>query len=334
MVWNNIISSTPIKTSPVIVWSEPVQAGLNAVDTRLREVTIAEDPILSAAILDLINAGGKRIRPALSLLSSSLFEVDFERAVNLAAGVEMLHTATLVHDDLIDGAMLRRGAATLNKNWSPTLTILAGDYLFAQAANFIAQTGSVRIMELFAQTLMVIIRGEIAQRNSKWQINRSEYFNRIYAKTAALFVLSTRSAAVLGDADEDSTTALAEFGKGIGMAFQIVDDVLDYSLQTDQLGKPSNFDLRQGLFTLPAIYFAEENPNHQQLNTVIRSKDPEHPAIHHLAEAVCRSNAMERSIEEAHQFVNTAKRNLVLFSNSSYAVSLISLANSVIDRQA
>jgi geranylgeranyl pyrophosphate synthase len=178
---------------------EPIQEQLRAVESHLRDVTGVQHPALSAAIEHIVDSGGKRVRPALALLTTGVLQANWQSAIKFGAAIEMLHTATLVHDDLIDGALLRRGIPTLNANWTPAATILTGDYIFARAASLAAQTGSVQVMDLFAQTLMVIVNGELQQQfTSKSSLSRTDYYQRIYAKTASLFELATTGAARLG----------------------------------------------------------------------------------------------------------------------------------------
>jgi len=314
-------------------WTEPIQEELEAVEAYLHQVPDGHEELLVVSTERLLDAGGKRVRPAMCLLASGMFGVDFERAVSLAAGVEMLHTATLVHDDLIDGAQLRRGAATLNSNRSPAFTVLAGDYLFARAASLVARTDNVSTMELFAQTLMVILNGEIAQRASKWQIDRKEYERRIYAKTAALFVLTTHAAAVIGAANAASTRAVIEFGRSAGMAFQIVDDVLDIVGDASMMGKLTGSDLRQGLFTLPVIYYAEAYPDDPDLNMLLKDRDGNHPAIQRVIASIRRSTAVEKSLQEARNYIASAQQAIEPLRNSVYADALFALADSVVERK-
>jgi geranylgeranyl pyrophosphate synthase len=313
-------------------WAEPIREELEAVEARLRQVPDNQEELLVVATGRLLDAGGKRVRPAMCLLAAGMFGVDFERAVSLAAGVEMLHTATLVHDDLIDDAQLRRGAPTLNADRSPSFTVLAGDYLFARAASLVARTDNVSTMDLFAKTLMVILNGEIAQRASKWQVDRQEYERRIYAKTAALFVLTTHAAAVLGGADDASTQLVIEFGRSAGMAFQIVDDVLDFIGDASRMGKLTGSDLRQGLFTLPVIYYAEAHPEDPDLITVLEAKDDNHPAIERVVRSVCNSAAVEKSLHEARGHVSAAQQAIRSFRDSVYVDALTDLAGSVVER--
>ena len=193
-------------------WSNSIQDEMSMVEERLLESPQGQHSMLTGTIQGLFNAGGKRVRPSVSMLTARIFNADLEHAVSLAAAVEMLHTATLVHDDMIDGAMLRRGAPTLNSMWSPDVAVLAGDYMFARAASLIAEVEIVPVMKLFAKTLRVILNGEITQKFSKWEIDRAAYEERIYAKTAALFVLSTHSSALLGNADSTSLDAMIDLG--------------------------------------------------------------------------------------------------------------------------
>jgi Geranylgeranyl pyrophosphate synthase len=170
----------------------------------------------------LLGSGGKRLRPALVFLSARLCGADPDVALFAAAGVEMLHTATLVHDDLIDGSLMRRGAETLNARWSPAATVLTGDYLFARAAYWVARTENTRLVQRFAETLMVICNGEIRQMfDGRGKVpSFQEYEQRIYAKTASLIALSAESGAILAHADEEAITALRVYGERLGLAFQ------------------------------------------------------------------------------------------------------------------
>jgi geranylgeranyl pyrophosphate synthase len=181
---------------------EPLAADLELVEQKLREPVFLDYPQLTAVLHSLLDSGGKRLRPALALLASRFFTVEQAKLVSLAASVEMLHTATLVHDDLIDGAMLRRGNATVNARWSPGATVLTGDYLFARAAALAAETDHVRVMAIFANTLMTICSGELRQifdrhdlprldSEESWQTALRRYDERIHAKTASRFAAAT-----------------------------------------------------------------------------------------------------------------------------------------------
>jgi geranylgeranyl pyrophosphate synthase len=299
-------------------WRRPVQDEMSMVEDRLVETPHGQHAMLTSTIEGLFNAGGKRVRPALSLLTAKNFDANLDHAVSLAAAVEMLHTATLVHDDLIDGAMLRRGAPTLNSFWSSDVAVLAGDYMFARAA----------------KTLEIILNGEITQKFSKWQIDRDEYEERIYAKTAALFILSCHSAALLGNADKETVGAMIQYGRSIGMAFQIVDDVLDYTGEAEKVGKPIGGDLHQGLFTLPAILFAQANPQDEDLNKILTVKQAEPTLVQRLISKVQNSGTIEASLEIARTRLQDGKNALEYLPPSIYKDSLLTLADQVVNREA
>ncbi len=313
-------------------WSDPIRDEMAMVETRLREIPPGKHPMLSSAIQSLFNSGGKRVRPSLCLLTAKLFNADIDHAIYLSAAVEILHTATLVHDDLIDGATLRRGAPTLNSLWSSDIAVLTGDYLFARAASMVSEVEIVSIMKLFAKTLETILNGEITQKFSKWQIERNAYIDRIYAKTAALFVLATQSAAMLGGANQASIQAVINFGHSTGMAFQIIDDILDYVGTPDKLGKPIGGDLHQGLFTLPAILYAEGNPHDQDMETLLMLKEEDPSLVQRLIGKILDSGAIEASMQEAQTIINEGKNHLSHLPDSRYKDALFDLAEEIANR--
>ncbi|MFN2302726.1 MAG: polyprenyl synthetase family protein [Anaerolineales bacterium] len=313
-------------------WSTSVKDQLQAVESRLHQVPANQHDEITAAGERLFNAGGKRVRPAVCLLTAGVFQAEPVSAVALASAVELLHTATLVHDDLIDGANMRRGVATLNADWSPEATVLMGDYLFARAATLIAETDSVKIMDLFAQTMMIILNGEIAQRFARWQVNRQEYYQRIYAKTAALFVLATESASVLGKADRSHKNAMIDYGHSLGLAFQIVDDVLDFTGSSKSIGKPAGNDLRQGLITLPAILFREKYPEDKDFSALLNGRHNDSELVAHMVERIRDSSAIEASLKEARTYAHKAQNALSHVPFSRNVESLSALAEYVVFR--
>jgi geranylgeranyl pyrophosphate synthase len=314
-------------------WSDPIKDQMAMVETRLRETTQDQHQMLTSTIQDIFDAGGKRVRPSLCLLTAGLFNADMDNAITLSAAVEMLHTATLIHDDLIDGAFFRRGAPTLNTKWSSDVAVLAGDYLFARAASMISEVEIIPIMKQFAKTLEIILNGEITQKFSKWQIDRKAYEKRIYAKTAALFVLSTHSAGLLGAAERKEMEAISNFGYSVGMAFQIIDDILDYAGTPHKLGKPIGGDLSQGLFTLPAIYYAEHHPEDKDLKTLLKRREPDQDLIQPLIKKIQNSEAIEAALMDARVFIDEAENMLSAFPDSRYKDALINLANKIANRE-
>jgi geranylgeranyl pyrophosphate synthase len=251
----------------------------------------------------------------------------------LAAAVEMLHTATLVHDDLIDGSLLRRGIPTLNANWSPDSTVLTGDYLFARAASFAAQTENVRVMNLFAETLMVVVNGEIKQKfSSSSSVSRDDYYDRIRAKTASMFSLAAEAGAILGQASQADTVAMRKFGNKIGVAFQIVDDVLDFVGSPDRIGKPVGSDLQQGLLTLPTLLYLESNPKDLVAQAVLNGNKIDRDTVLEVVRAIRDSGAVEAAMEEARSHALQGQLTLNKLHDGEHLQSLLRMADYIVSR--
>ena len=292
---------------------EPLAAELGRVEQKLREPQHPEYPILGEVLEHLLDSGGKRLRPALALLAGRVYGTGSEKLISLAAAVEMLHTATLVHDDLIDGALLRRGNPTLNASWSPGATVLTGDYLFARSAVLAAETENARVVTIFAETLTTICGGELRQvfdrhsiprvaSDQEWEEALRRYDQRIHAKTASLFSAATEAAAVLSSAPESQATALRDYGHYLGMGFQIMDDVLDFEGEEQVLGKPVGSDLREGIVTLPALYYLRAHPDDRRIPAAVHD-GADDQAVRDVVSAVCRSGATAQAMERARCFV-------------------------------
>ena len=281
-----------------------VQDGIEQVEDRIRERTYNYHASIQAALDHLLASGGKRIRAAITLLTGNMLNAEPEQLISLAASIESLHTATLVHDDLIDGALIRRGSPTLNAQWAPAATVLTGDFIFAQAAVLAAETNSVSVMQLFARTLATIVNGEITQFfSSRVVVSRENYYQRIYAKTASLFETATQSAALISPVGDETVKLCAQFGYKIGMAFQIVDDILDFTGEQATIGKPVASDLRMGLITLPAIYYAEMYPADRDMVAIQNGNHSSEVNYERLVNSIRESGAIGQSIDEAKKLV-------------------------------
>ena len=313
----------------------PVQEDIRAVEDLIRAQADGRHPDLSAALDLLLSAGGKRIRPILTLLVGKMLGGDYGKLITLSAAIELLHTATLVHDDLIDGSLLRRGMPTLNSHWSPGATVLTGDYLFASAAKLASETNSLQVMSLFSRTLTVIVNGEITQLfTSRCQINREVYQKRIYAKTASLFETSAATAAMISEVEPAKVEALREFGYEIGMAFQIIDDILDFTSEQETLGKPVGSDLRQGLVTLPTIFYAERHPEDRDVQDLITGNCiSSEPQTNRLIESIQKSTAIKEAQHEAFQYVERGLHSLRTLPANPERQSLEDLANYIVARE-
>lgn len=295
--------------------------------------SIGNHPDLGAALGHLLSSGGKRVRPAVALLTGGMYGGDMEKLIILGASIEMLHTATLVHDDLIDGALLRRGIATLNSRWSPAATVLTGDFVFARAAKLAAETDSVDVMRLFAETLATIVNGELTQMfSSRGLVSRDDYYNRIYAKTASMFELATAAATLLSPVGPEIRQAARQFGYDIGMAFQIVDDILDFTGEQATVGKPVASDLRQGLITLPALYYIEMNPGDPDLELLRSGSYYNEERMDRLITSIRKSGAIDRAMDEAHHYVDCALKMLNDQPEGPERLALMDLTNYIVDR--
>jgi geranylgeranyl pyrophosphate synthase len=318
-----------------ITFFTSVQDQLQFVEQRIRGQA-GEDhhPDLRSALEHLLSAGGKRIRPTLGLLVGNMLGAPEEKLITLGASVELLHTATLVHDDLIDGALLRRGMPTLNARWSPAATVLTGDFLFARAAKLAAETDYLPLMKLFAETLATIVNGELTQMfSARGVIERDNYYQRIYAKTASLFEMASLAACMVATEDEEMRESMRVFGYEVGMAFQIVDDILDFTGDQSAVGKPIGSDLLNGLVTLPAIYYAESNPRNADVLSLPEGGWKDTERVQRLVDNIRQSKATQQAMDEARQAVNRALKALSEAPVSPERESLENLAKFIVDRK-
>lgn len=312
----------------------PVQEELQSVEALMLSQADGYHQDLKAALDLIIQAGGKRIRPAMAILVGKMLGANPDRLILIASAIELLHTATLVHDDLIDGSLLRRGMPTLNSRWSPGATVLTGDFMFAQAAKLASDTRCVPVIQLFSRTLTIIVNGEITQLlGSRCLADRGNYFNRIYAKTASLFETSSGSAALISEAPEDVTEAMSSFGKHVGIAFQIIDDILDFTGDQATIGKPVGSDLRQGIVTLPAILYAERYPQDSLARALKEGRCLDEVEITRLIDAIRSSDIIHASHQEAIQHITSSLASLHQVSRGAEQYALEELANYIVERK-
>jgi geranylgeranyl pyrophosphate synthase len=278
--------------------------------------------------------GGKCVRSALVILVGKLFSSPPEPFYKLAAAVEVLHTATLIHDDLVDKANMRRGRETLHTNWPMGVTVLAGDVLLAQTASLVAELGSPRILSVFADTLCAMSAGEIRQLMTSGEglSGRENYYQRIGAKTASLCAAATEMAGILAEADDAQIDLLRRFGWELGTAFQIVDDVLDFVGDEAQMGKPAGNDLRQGLVTLPVICYLERGGDETAIKNVLAGQQDE-ASVQAAVEAVRASGGVEAAVAEARIRVERACEALTHLPDGDARQMLSALARYVVERE-
>ena len=230
-------------------------AGMNSVNTVILERMQSQIPLIPALAGHLISGGGKRMRPMLTIAGASLCGYEGSRHHKLAAAVEFIHTATLLHDDVVDGSDLRRGKETANIVFGNPATVLVGDFLFSRAFELMVEDGSLKVLKILSSASATIAEGEVDQLTAQRQIETSEerYLSIIGAKTAALFAAATRIAAVVAERGEAEERALEDYGRNLGIAFQLVDDAMDYDSDAGEMGKGQGDDFRDGKMTLPVI---------------------------------------------------------------------------------
>jgi geranylgeranyl pyrophosphate synthase len=313
---------------------DSIREDLARVEHRMRQAAQTEHEWLTEVLQYLISSGGKRIRPALVLLASRFHPADEDKVIALAAAVEMLHTATLVHDDLIDGALLRRGLPTLNGAWSPGATVLIGDYLFSLAASLASETQNARVVTIFSRALAVICEGELHQLfNGRGTLpTMDDYYQRIFSKTASLFAASTETGAVLSSVSEEEVRGLRDYGHNLGMAFQIIDDVLDFVGDEENMGKPVGSDLRQGIVTLPTLHFLSSGSDPDVVVQVLNGTRLDELAARAAVDAIRASGAVEPAVAEARRFSRRGQEALEVLPDNQHRQILFSLADFIVER--
>ena len=313
---------------------KPIEEDLAKVEGRLRSVSEVDFPPLSELLDYSLKNAGKRIRPALVLLSGKFYDYNLDYLLPMATAVEIMHTATLVHDDAIDKSAVRRGRPTINRLWDDDKAVLLGDYLIAKSEELAATTQNLRVTKLLAQTLMTISSGELAQSFSAFNLEqtRQHYLQRISSKTASLFSLATESGAILSQAPEKSVKVLKEYGYNLGIAFQIVDDVLDFIGTEEEMGKPIGSDLAQGTLTLPAMLLLEHYPENNPVRELFQNRDRQ-KNIRLAIELVCSSSIVQECYTVASDYCAKACHNLSRLPDNASRQSLKNLAEYVVSRK-
>jgi len=308
----------------------PVQEDLNKVRETLLSISHVDFAWLSEQLSYVVKETGKGIRPALTLLSGKSYNYDLTYLLPMAVSVELMHTATLIHDDAIDKALTRRGQATINSIWGDEIAVLMGDYLFAKAGEYVADTQTPRCVKLFSQTLGTISSGEIGQFRSAFNLDQSReyYLHRIYSKTASLFSLATQSGAILSKAPENIVDIMKEYGDNMGIAFQIVDDLLDFTSTEEAMGKPVGSDLAQGTLTLPAMLLMERYPDDNPVRKLFETGDKNN--VTEAINMILNSTIIDECYKTAAEYFEKACRNLNSLPDKTSRELLHALADYVV----
>lgn len=283
----------------------------------------------------IINGGGKRMRPLLSILAARAVDYKGEAHLKLAAIIEFIHTASLLHDDVVDESLLRRGRETANALFGNSASVLVGDFLYTRSFQMMTELGSMKALEVLADATNVLAEGEVLQLMNCNDPNTTEedYMHVIYCKTAKLFEVTTRLAGVLANTPEDIQVALADYGKYLGTAFQLTDDLLDYTADTEELGKNIGDDLAEGKPTLPLIYALSHGSDTEQclIRAAIEKGDGTN-SIKPILAALDRCGALDYTFKRAHEESDKAIDALSILPDSKYKQALISLAKIAVER--
>lgn len=283
----------------------------------------------------LREGGGKRIRPMLLLLSAHALGYAGQSSIRLGSVVEMVHTATLVHDDIIDGADTRRGRPSANTTWGNEKCVLAGDWLYMQAFKIAIEEKSLSMLEQLINLTQQMVEGELLQiQKLGKEISEAEYYDLIFRKTACLFSISMRLGAVLAGADETVETNMAAYGRAVGLAFQIVDDVLDLTATEEILGKPVASDLREGKATLPVIHSIDHGTarDRQTIQRVLNDRSFEHVTREQIQEILVRNGSVEYAMAVADRYAEQSRQALAALADSEYKNALLWVPDFVVAR--
>ncbi len=304
------------------------------VERIMLERTASESRPLAAAGAYTVAAGGKRLRAMLVLLAARLGHYDLERAARPAVAIELLHAASLVHDDLVDHTLRRRGRVTVHARWDRHVALMLGDYFFALAAGELAAETDPRIIRFYADAAQTVVEGELrpVTQLAPIDVALQQYFYKTGAKTAALFEAACKAGMAVGGGTPEQVAAMGRFGLDLGVAFQIIDDVLDFVGDEATLGKPAGNDLREGTLTLPLIYAVAQSDD-PVLREVARTARPDPANVSELIEAVIDSGGTSRAVEEAKRIVGRGRENLNVFGNETAVRALHEICDFVLDRQ-
>jgi octaprenyl-diphosphate synthase len=284
----------------------------------------------------LRGGGGKRIRPTLLLLAAHALEFSGQSAIRLGAVVEMVHAATLVHDDIIDGANIRRGRPSANTTWGNEKCVLAGDWLYMQAFRVALKERNLRVLDLLIELTQQMVEGELLQIQKLGRaVSEAEYYDLIYRKTACLFSVSMRLGAILAGATEDEETSMAAYGRAIGLAFQIVDDVLDLTATEEALGKPVASDLREGKATLSVVHSIDHGTaaDRKAIQRVLDDRSFENVSRERIQQILARNGSIEYAMNVADRYAEQSRQALAPIADSEYKRALLWVADFVVARE-
>ncbi|WP_126172316.1 polyprenyl synthetase family protein [Altericroceibacterium xinjiangense] len=330
------VATLPRKEPSLAPMLNLTATAMNSVNAVILDRMQSEIPLIPALAGHLISGGGKRMRPMLTIAGAELVGYQGTRHHKLAAAVEFIHTATLLHDDVVDGSETRRGRETANIVFGNPATVLVGDFLFSRAFELMVEDGSLRVLKILSSASAVIAQGEVDQLTAQRKIETTQehYLDIIGSKTAALFAAASRIAAVVAECGEAQEQALDDYGRNLGIAFQLVDDAIDYDSDRAEMGKDQGDDFREGKMTLPVILAyargdAEERRFWQDAIAGFRNSDED---LAHAIELIGRHDAVAATRERARHFIQRACDALSIFPDNKARTAMIEAAQFVIRR--
>ncbi|MFC2165208.1 polyprenyl synthetase family protein [Acidobacteriota bacterium] len=313
-----------------------IRPDLDEIEEKLKIFSHSTNPIISEISTYLFNKSGKRIRPALLVLCSRLLGYTGDEHILMSALVETIHTASLIHDDIIDHSNVRRGIPTVHAKWGPNITVLLGDYLYIRSLNLSLQSRHREIIEVLTEISAQMIDGELHEyyMSGNFSMEEGDYLNILDKKTASLFSASCLIGGILCESSDDEKKGLAEFGRSLGMSFQIVDDLLDYTGDEKTLGKPVLADLEEGRVTLPLIYTLNNDgmTNRNRLKELLAMKNFEDGIRKEIVDIVRSNGALEYTYKKAENFSNRSKEIISQFPKSIYRDTLSLIPDFVLNR--
>ena len=315
----------------------PIRSELALLERELESACVSNIDLVQNAASYVLRNGGKRIRPAVMILSARLLGASSQNIAPLAAAIELVHAASLLHDDVLDNAPLRRGKPSANTKWGNQISILLGDFFWCSASHLAVKHGSAKIWDSMIDAVSKTTRGEILEivKTNDWTVTKKEYLEIITLKTAHLFQSACRIGAIFAEAGETFERALMDYGINIGIAFQLADDVLDYSSSDEQFGKRVGTDIKEGRFTLPLLLTLAKGNSSEiaTIKNILLSAVTDRAALNHIRDILNRHGSIEASLKEANAYAGKAKDALTPFKPSLFKDALTALADYAVSRR-
>lgn len=314
----------------------PIKSELEEVEEMIRQNLSSSVPFVTHVAEYVAAHGGKRLRPALTLFASRLAGATDRKPLQCAAAMELFHTATLMHDDVIDSAGLRRGRPSANSRWGNQVAVLVGDFFYCQASDLLVGTGHLKIIDLITQVMRTTTEGEILEvaHSNDLSLTREDYLKTVEGKTAALMSACCEVGGILGNVSEEFTAAFKNYGLSLGIAFQLADDALDYDANQQQLGKNKGTDLKEGKLTLPLIVALREAHEEERrlIKDALIAEKLEENRFKEIFSIIKKYDGLKATRHLALEFVERSKKSLEIFKPSIEKEALLSLADYVVDR--